>query len=362
MRTILYDKHHSHKAQFVDFGGWEMPFQYASLLEEHKAVRTRVGLFDVSHMGRIAIEGPDAEAFLNYLAANKIVGKKDYSATYTLLCAPNGTCIDDTIIYRIDSTHYFMIANAANRQKDLSHLQDYAKDFNVSIFPHFNEEGILAIQGPAAKVLMASIFPESQQLDKPMCFMEIFHQGCKVYLATTGGTRDDTFEIYAPNATIRSLWELILQYGTLHGILPVGLGARHILRLEMGYPLYGHEIDDEIAATESIARWSVKLDKKDFLGKSALVELEKISTRRSAHGIVLLEPGIARDNYLLFREGNEIGKITSGNYSPTLGKSIALVLSQETLNINEQVEVQIRGRLYPAQVVNVPFIMNKEIK
>jgi aminomethyltransferase len=356
MKTVLYDIHRSLGAQFVDFGGWEMPLQYSSIIDEHKAVRTRVGLFDVSHMGRIGIEGPGSEAFVGFLAANSMVGKKDCSATYTVLCRSNGTCIDDTIIYRFDSTHYFLIANAANRQKDFEHLKEYAKNYKVSIVPYYNEEGILAIQGPAAKPLIASIFPESQQLDKPMHFTEARFQGCPMILSTTGYTGSGGFEIYAPNAIIPVLWKLIMQHGTPHGILPVGLGARNTLRLEMGYVLYGHEIDDTIAPTESIAKWSVKLGKPEFLGKKALIELEASPNKRSAYGIVLLEPGIARDGYLLFRNGKEVGKVTSGGYSPTLEKSIALILSNESLNIGELVEVQIRGRLCPAQVVNLPFI------
>ncbi|MGZ3633206.1 MAG: glycine cleavage system aminomethyltransferase GcvT [Parachlamydiaceae bacterium] len=356
MRTVLYDHHCAHRAQFVDFGGWEMPLQYSSILEEHKAVRTRVGLFDVSHMGRISIKGPDAEAFLDYLAANKIAEKKDNSATYSVFCAPNGTCVDDSIIYRIDRTRYFLIANAANRQKDVDHLLSYAKDYRVSIIPRFNEEGILAIQGPAAISLMHTLFLESQQLLKPMQFMEIVDQGCKMYLSTTGYTGASGFEIYAPNSFIPRLWEHISKLGASHGILPVGLGARNTLRLEMGYALYGHEIDDTIAPTESIARWSVKLDKPDFLGKSALVELERVSARRSAYGVMLLEPGIMRDHYPVFRGGIEIGKVTSGSYSPTLEKFIGLILSQVPLNLGECVDVQIRGRLCSAQVAKVPFI------
>jgi aminomethyltransferase len=307
-------------------------------------------------MGRIAIEGDDAELFLDYLAANKIAEKKDNTATYSVFCAPNGTCVDDSIIYCIDRTRYFMIANAANRQKDVDHLLSYAKNYRVSIIPRFNEEGILAIQGPAAIPLVHSLFPESQQLLKPMQLMEVDDQGCKMYLSTTGYTGASGFEIYAPNRAIPRLWEHILKIGASHGILPVGLGARNTLRLEMGYALYGHEIDDTIAPTESITRWSVKLDKPDFLGKSALVELEKAPTCRCAYGVMLLEPGVMRDHYLVFREGIEIGKVTSGGYSPTLEKSIGLILSQIPLNLGERIDVQIRGRLCSAQVVKIPFI------
>lgn len=356
MKTVLYPKHQALGAHFVDFGGWEMPLQYQGIREEHLAVRTRVGLFDVSHMGRIAVEGPDAEAFMDYVAANKIAGRKEYSATYTVLCSSTGGCVDDTIIYCIDRQHYFMIANAANRQKDLLHLQERAKDFNVKVIPCYENEGILAIQGPEAGTVVAAIFPDSSRLNKPMQFMETMRLGHKMYLSTTGYTGAGGVEIYAPNEALEELWDRLMQYGTPHGIVPVGLGARNTLRLEMGYALYGHEIDDTIAPTESVAAWSVKLDKPDFFGKASLMALEHSPTKRSAHAVLLKDPGVMRDNYPLFKEGEEIGKITSGGFSPTLNQSIGLALTRGHLQVGSPVEVQIRKQLNAAEVVTIPFI------
>lgn len=361
MKTILYDRHKALGAQFVDFGGWEMPVQYTGIIPEHHAVRKGVGIFDVSHMGRIAIEGPEAERFIDYLSTNKIIGKKNQTATYTVLCSDQGTAIDDTIVYRIDSTHFFIIANATNRQKDLAHLQKYSEGFDVSIIPKFNEEGILAVQGPSAKNLITRLFPEGKQLEKAMHFMEIDFQKEKIFLSTTGYTGAGGYEIYAPLPLIVELWDLLLQQGTSEDIVPVGLGARNTLRLEMGYALYGHEIDDTITPTESVAAWCVKMDQRDFLGKSALVALEKSPTKRYACGISLIDPGVARDTYLLFQEEREIGKITSGAYSPTLNKSIALTMTHKPLNIGDQVEVQIRNRFSKAEVTHIPFIKSKEM-
>ncbi len=356
MKTVLYDQHKALGAQFVDFGDWQMPLQYTGILQEHTAVRTKVGLFDVSHMGRIAIEGTDAERFIDSLSANKIVGKKNLTATYTVLCSDAGTAIDDTIVYRIDQTHYFMIANAANRQKDLAHLQRYSKAFNVSIIPHYDEEGILAIQGPLAKNIITRLFPESHSLEKAMHFMEIFFREKKFFLSTTGYTGAGGYEIYAPLTLIEILWDLLLTEGTPEKILPAGLGARNTLRLEMGYALYGHEIDDSIAPTESVAAWCVKLDQRDFLGKLALVDLENSSAKRFACGIVLIDPGVARDGYLIFQNGEEIGKVTSGTFSPTLNQSIALAMTRKPLNPSDSVEVQIRNRFCAAKVTQIPFI------
>lgn len=363
MKTLLYAKHQALGAQFVDFGGWEMPLQYHGIREEHLAVRSRVGIFDVSHMGRIAIDGPDAEAFMDYISANKIQGKKAGSATYTVMCSSTGGCVDDTIIYCIDPQHYFMIANAANRQKDLSHLQEQAKNFNVKVIPCYENEGIIAIQGPEAGSIVSSIFHDSQQLSKPMQFIETEYLGHKLFLSTTGYTGAGGFEVYAPNEILESLWDAFFLYGAPHGIVAAGLGARNTLRLEMGYALYGHEIDDTIAPTESVAAWSVKLDKPDFLGKASLVELEHSKDKRSALGVLLKEPGVMRDNYPLFKEGAEIGKITSGGYSPTLNQSIGLALVQGHLQVGNPVEVQIRKQRTAAEIVNIPFILSsKEVK
>ena len=362
MKTNLYERHKALGAQFVDFGGWEMPLQYSGILQEHAAVRTKVGLFDVSHMGRISIEGPDAEPFLDYLSANKITGKKEGTATYTVFCSSTGTAVDDTIIYCVDHTHYFMIANASNRQKDLAHLQRHANGFKVSITPSYESEGILAIQGPAAKELIYKIFPEGLHLEKPMHFMRLHYKNRELFLSTTGYTGAGGFELYASSEIIPELWDLLLQEGIPHGIVPVGLGARNTLRLEMGYALYGHELSDTIAPTESVARWSVKLDKQNFLGKEALVALESSDKKRFSYGIVLLEPGVARDNYSLFQNGKEIGMVTSGSYSPTLNCSIALALSNVPLELEDRVDVKIRERFCKAKVVNIPFLTNSSLK
>lgn len=357
MKTALYEKHRGSGARFVDFSGWEMPLYYRGINEEHLAVRTRAGLFDVSHMGRISIEGPDAEAFMDYLSANKIKGKKELSATYTVLCSSGGGCVDDTIIYRIDSERFFMVANAANRQKDLGHLQEYSKNYKVAITPRFENEGILAIQGPASAAIVGAIFPGSRSLTH-MHFIETTYLEHRLFLSRTGYTGADGFELYAPNEILESLWDLLMQYGVPHGILPVGLGARNTLRMEMGYALYGHEIDETIAPTESVAAWSVKQDKQDFLGKSALVALEKSHTKRSEFGIVLKDPGVIRDDYLLFKDGEEVGKVTSGCYSPTLKQSIGLILCHKHMQPGYPVKVQIRKQFCDAEVVDLPFILS----
>lgn len=362
MKTLLYDKHQALGAQFVDFGDWQMPLQYRGIREEHDAVRKRVGVFDVSHMGRIAIEGPDAEIFMDYVSANKISGKQSWSVTYTLLCRSDGTCVDDTLVYCIDPQHYFIVANASNRQKDLVHLQNAAKDYTVSIIPYYNEEGILALQGPASEHVISAIFPESRALDRPMRLTQSQYQGVKVYISSTGYTGESGFEVYAPSEVLEQLWDEMLQRGAPHGILPVGLGARNTLRLEMGYALYGHEIDSSVAATESVAAWSVKLDKPDFIGRTALIKLEGSQVKRFSSALHLLDPGVLRDNYLLFKQDQLIGRVTSGGYSPTLNRSIGLALTDTPLQIGDLIQVQMRGKMGVAEVVKTPFIKPVEVK
>lgn len=354
MKTILYDKHRVLGAKMVEFFGWEMPIQYKGIIPEHHAVREKVGLFDVSHMGRILIFGPDAECFLDYLSTNKISGKKPFTATYTVLTNSEGGCVDDVIIYKIDNTHFFTVVNAGNREKDLEHFLKEAKNFDVVVQDRYDDDGILAIQGPKAIPLMTEIFPEASQL-KLMRFVPVVYEGTEIILSGTGYTGAGGFEIYAPQQVIDTLWDRILEVGQRYGIEPVGLGARDTLRLEMGYALYGHEIDTNIAPTESVSAWTVRWKKGEFIGRSVLEQLEKNSHKRSEYGIVLVDKGIAREGYKVYKDGKNIGYITSGTFSPSLNKSIAIILVQGELQEGEIVDVQIRKNLCCAQVVPLPF-------
>lgn len=355
MRTALFDRHCALGAKIVEFCGWEMPVQYQGIIPEHKTVREKVGIFDVSHMGRILVEGADAEKYLDYLSTNAISGKEAGSATYTVWSTPKGGCVDDVIVYKIDSTHFFVIVNAGNRQKDLAHLKQQSMGFNVQIQDRFQEEGIIAIQGPKALNLISEIFPEAQQL-KFMHFV-LFDNG--IILSATGYTGSGGFEVYAPHALIVKLWDQLLEQGQKYGIAPIGLGARDTLRLEMGYALYGHELSEEISANESVSAWTLKWG-KDFLGKEAMQKIEP--NKRREYGVVLLEKGIAREGYEVFHHDQSVGKVTSGNYSPTLDKAIAIILVKEKLSKGDIVEIQIRNNRIKAEVVELPFYSSKRSK
>lgn len=355
MKTALYSRHCDLKAKIVDFAGWEMPIQYKGILAEHQAVRQAVGLFDVSHMGRIKVSGPDAERFLDYLSTNRITGKAPYSATYAVWCHKEGGCIDDVIIYRINASHFFVIVNASNRQKDLEHLQHEAKGFDVAIESYFENGGIIALQGPKALDLMSHFFPEALNL-KPMTFIEVEELGQPLILSRTGYTGAGGFELYGSNDQIVSLWDRLLAEGKIFGIEPIGLGARDTLRLEMGFALYGHELSDDIAPSESVSAWTIKWDKPVFIGKEALIQLQANPSKRSAYGVKLLNPGIARQGYVVFKEGVRIGEVTSGSLAPTLNQAIALILVDSPLQIGEIVDIQIRQTICHAEVVQLPFV------
>lgn len=344
MRTPLYGRHVQLGAKIVDFAGWEMPLQYSSILLESRQVRQEAGIFDVSHMGRISIEGKDSEKFLDYLSTNLIAGKKELSATYTVWCSQNGGAVDDLIIYKIDSEHFFVICNAANREKDFAHLVKESKPFDVTLKDHFEREGIIAVQGPLALPLVQKIIPEVKDL-KPMRFLRLNN----LIVAGTGYTGAGGCEIYAPQEKIIELWDAF----TNSGVIPAGLGARDALRLEKGYALYGHELSDEIAPTESVAAWAVRLEKPTFLGKEALLNLKN---KRSQWGILLEDKAIARAGHEVYLEGKKIGTVTSGTFSPTLERGIAIVLSEIPLTAGSEVTVPIRNKHAKAKVATLPFV------
>lgn len=354
MQTALLEEHRALGGKIVDYCGWQMPMQYKGVIAEHQAVRSHVGIFDVSHMGRIYIEGLGAEALLDYLSTNTIAGKKDNTATYTLWCSESGMIVDDLIIYRESQTKFFIVVNAGNRQKDWIHLLHYSNARDVVINDRYHEDGILAVQGPKAKALISLLFPKTEAL-KPMHFIVLPYKEEQIVISHTGYTGEYGVEIYAPNPTIVELWNLFLNKGRPFGIEPIGLGARDTLRLEMGYALYGHELSDTIMATESVSAWTIKWEKVDFLGKQALESSRYSPKTRHAYGLVLKDKGIAREGYPVFQDGQRIGVVTSGTYSPTLNHAIAIALVEKKLKEGDYVDVQVRQNRCSAQVVKLPF-------
>lgn len=353
MKTCLYERHVNLGAKMVDFFGWQMPLQYQGIIQEHLTVRQSLGLFDVSHMARVLVEGPEAEPFLDYLSTNQIEGKKDLTATYTVWCSERGTCVDDVIVYKKDQEHFFVIINASNREKDLLHLRAQSQNFHVQITPLF-EDGILALQGPQALSLMDRLFPKTSSLPF-MRFLNLSYQGQELVISRTGYTGEEGVEIYASSELISLLWDRLLDEGKDLGIQPIGLGARDTLRLEKGYALYGHELSEDIYASETVSAWTIRKDKKEFMGKQALHALENSFKKRGEYGIILIDKGVAREGYRVMKNGECIGRVTSGTFSPSLNQSIALVLAEKVLNVGDQVDIEIRQQYAKAKVVNLPF-------
>lgn len=355
MKTILYDHHRLLHAKLVDFADFEMPLQYRGIIHEHQTVRNGVGIFDVSHMGRIQVMNLGAEALLDYLSTNDIAGMQEGSAVYTVWCDEFGKCIDDLVVYRLSMDEFYVIVNAVNKEKDLDHLLHYSAGKDVFINDRFREDSIIALQGPKAIELITKIFPDAEALNPMSVYCDVF-KNQPVYISTTGYTGSGGIEIVAANEIIVSLWDLLLQEGKEFGIEPIGLGARDTLRQEMGYALYGHELDSTIAPTESVSAWTVKWDKQDFLGKEALKNLESSKKKRRAYAIVLAGREIARENAPVYHAGECIGRVTSGTFSPTLNRPIALVLVDKKFQVGDSMEVQIRGNRCLCHVVKLPFV------
>lgn len=346
-RTPLFDKHLALGAKIVPFAGWEMPLSYKSVVAEHQAVRNNAGIFDVSHMGRITLQGKNAKHVLDYLSTNRILDKQDGQATYTLWCNPLGGTIDDLIAYQETEDSFFVVANASNREKDFQHLTAHTE--RAIAQPVYEKEGILAIQGPQALALAQSIFPELLQL-KSMHFVKTTFQGIPLYIAATGYTGEKGFEVYAPQEILPELWDRFIAAG----ITPVGLGARDTLRLEMGYALYGHELKEDRSPLESIAAWAVKMD-KDFLGKDALEAYPKYFPV----ALAMAEGGIPREGYSIKQKGEILGEVTSGTFSPSLNQGIALGRLKKNVQEGEPLAVEIRGKEFPADCVKLPFWRKK---
>ena len=355
--TVLLERHQAAGGKMVEFCGWTMPIQYTGVIQEHMAVREAVGIFDVSHMGRVEVTGKDAEALLDYVSANKIQGKKDQTATYTVWPNEQGGSVDDCIVYRWNSERFFVVVNAGNRAKDLAHLKEAAKNFDVTITDRYEEDGILAVQGPKALELSTELFPEITSL-KFMRFASFSFCDQDIIIARTGYTGESGIEIYAPNDLIGPLWDLFLDKGKKYGIEPIGLGARDTLRLEKGFALYGHELSDEISPIESVSSWTVKLDKGEFIGQVAMKKLlaDESKAPRSQIGLLMEDAGVAREGMDVLLDGEKIGVVTSGTRSPSLKKSIAIALVSGSFKEGDSVSIQVRSRVLKAVVTKIPFL------
>ena len=362
-RTGLNAKHRAHKAKMVDFGGWDMPVEYSGLIAEHMAVRTGVGLFDVSHMGDIQLRGPGSLAAVQRLCMNDASKLATGQAQYSAMLTENGTFVDDVIVHKLSDNDYLIVINAGTREKDVQWVrQQVGRMPGIHISDYSDLYTQLAIQGPKAEATLQKLTDVALSGIKNYWFT--WGKVCGLYnvlIARTGYTGEDGFEIYVPSdeATSHRVWDEVLEAGEEFGIMPCGLGARNTLRLESGMALYGHEISDTINVYEAGLGRYAKLDKGvDFVGSAALRELEQSGgPKRKLVGLEMVERGIARDGYPVCTvDGETIGYVTSGSPAPFLKKNIAMAyVPVQYSGVDETVAVEIRGQLVKARVVPLPF-------
>ncbi len=354
-RTALYDRHVALGARVVPFSGWEMPVQYEGILAEHHAVRNSAGLFDVSHMGRVEIHGPDAVSFVNHFTVNNVERLKPYRSQYTLACRAHGGVIDDFLVYRLPD-RMLIIPNAGNREKDLDWFRQTAESFRVEIRDLSEESMLIALQGPGSEAVLNPLAEAELDMLSFQGFVETRINGIEARVFRTGYTGEDGFEIWYPAEYAAELWDFLLESGASSGLKPCGLGARDTLRLEAGLALYGHEIDESINPIEAGLGWTVKLKKSGFIGRDALVRIRREGVKRKLVGLRLLERGIPRQGYEILHEQHPVGQVVSGAISPTLGYGIGTGFVPVDLSEpGTGLAVEIRGKHIAAEVVKQPF-------
>lgn len=354
--TPLHDEHVRLGAKMVPFAGFEMPVQYPSgIRAEHEAVRRSAGLFDVSHMGEFLVTGPDALDFVSWATSNDPSLLSEGQAQYSVFCRADGGIVDDLIVYRLGEQRFRLVVNAANLGKDWAHLEGLASRFDIALGDESERIGLVALQGPKAQEILAPL--ASIELD-PIGFYE-FDQGQVAgvpgVISRTGYTGEDGFELYVPVERTAAVWSALLVAGEPHGLVPAGLGARDSLRLEMGYALYGNDIDDGTTPLEAGLGWLVKLGKEDFLGKAALQSQKEKGLRRRLRGFRLVDRGFPRPGYDVVFRGEVVGPVRSGTLSPTLDVGIGTAYLPPDAEEGEPVQVRIRGKDMEARVERMPF-------
>jgi len=357
-RTPLYPLYKELGAKTIDFGGWDLPVQFSSIKEEHEAVRTKAGIFDVSHMGEVSVKGKDSLLFLQKMMTNDVSKLKAGSAQYTAMCYEDGGVVDDLLIYKLAEEDFFLVVNAANTEKDVKWLSDNVEG-DVEIHDVSNEYALIAIQGPNAESILQKLVKGTDLKEiKLFKFKEnIDYNGSNVLISRTGYTGEDGFEIYCNASDAVTIWNDLLSVGEQEGLLPCGLGARDTLRFEANLALYGQELSEHITPLEAGISFAVKLNKEEnFIGKEALKKQKDEGIPRSIVGIEMIDRGIPRHGYKVFVGDEEIGLITSGTQSPTLKKNIGLALiKSDYKELGNELTVEIRGKRLKAVVVSTPF-------
>lgn len=356
-RVPLHDRHIALGGRLVPFAGFEMPVQYQGIKDEHLAVRSAAGLFDVSHMGEVEVRGPDAIAAVDALVTNNVRGLVDGQALYTVMCAPDGGIVDDLIVYRLAEDHVFICVNAANRHKDVAFMREHLPNVDATLEDTSDHYVQLALQGPKAEALLKPLVDDAD-LSALKFFRCAWMQvaGVRALVARTGYTGEDGFELYIPGEGGAVVFDTLVERYVPNDLMMCGLGARDTLRLEARLPLYGQDLSAEINPLEAGLSWVVKLDAgHDFVGKAALETIKTQGVTRRLRGFRLEGRGVLRPGYAIFVDGRPVGELTSGGYAPTLDASIGLGYIDVEHTDVERAEVEIRGRRLPVQVSKKPF-------
>jgi aminomethyltransferase len=354
-RTPLFSAHLAAGARMVPFGGWEMPVQYRGIVEEHRAVRNAVGCFDVSHMGEFEVEGPGALATLQRLTTNDVAALEIGQVQYSVLCHPHGGIVDDLTVYRLAGERYMLTVNASNIDKDWAHVtagtEPGARWRNVS-----DATGLIAVQGPRAEALVGRLADVDVTRIGYYRFAGGEVAGITALISRTGYTGEDGFELYVAAGDTERVWSALLENGRADGAMPIGLGARDTLRLEMRYALYGNDLDDTTNPLEAGLGWVVKPAKGDFLGREAIERVRAAGPTRRLVGLEMTEPAVARHGYPVVKAGAPIGVVTSGSYGPSVERYIAMAyVASAHAAVGTELAVEIRGQARGARVVKTPF-------
>lgn len=353
-KTCLHDKHIALGAQMSPFGGFDMPIQYAGIVEEHNAVRNACGVFDVSHMGEVIITGADAEKYVNHIFTNDISGLHDGGILYGMMLNPQGGVVDDLLVYKRGDNHFLLVINASNIAKDVAWIENHTDAFNVTINDLSDTTGEVAIQGPESESAIETILGIPCKELAFYTFKELTHNGKPLLISRTGYTGEDGFEIYADHESIRNIWDKLIESGK---VTPCGLGCRDTLRFEVGLPLYGDELDEDISPVEACLSMFVKLDKPEFIGRDVISRQKAEGAPRKLVGLELLDRAIPRHGYEVLNANDEvIGYVTTGYRGISVDKSIAVALiATPYAVIDSELKVRIRRKTFPAKVVAKRF-------
>ena len=354
-RTALYERHVALGGKMVDFGGWDMPQQYSTIRDEHLAVRKAAGLFDVSHMGRLDVQGADAEAGLNRIFTNDLSALAPGHSQYTLMCRTDGGVIDDLVVYRRAADRFLVVVNASNRAKDVAWIREHLPAA-TTMTDCTHELSLIAFQGPQAEALLPTSSPASVAAIPYFGFGEGTVAGAQALISRTGYTGEDGFELFIDSVHVGRVWDAILEKGADAGVLPAGLGARDATRLEAALRLYGNDMDEGVNPYEAGLGWTVKLKKADFVGRETLAKIKEQGPRRVTIGLTTEPQSIPRHSARVWAAGREVGVVTSGTYSFFLGHPIALArVEAASFPVGSDLEVEVRGRGAPAKVAALPF-------